>query len=72
MKNHIIDITIGAEDNTTMTTALTTIATKVGTFGIHLDDAQRNEPQQQGFATPHIKMVASRAAMALGQTARRS
>ncbi|MHA3772349.1 hypothetical protein ACXR0O_12520 [Verrucomicrobiota bacterium sgz303538] len=48
MKNHIIDITIGAEDNTAMTTALTALTTKVGAFGIHMDDAQRKHSQKLG------------------------
>ncbi|MHA3772928.1 hypothetical protein ACXR0O_15445 [Verrucomicrobiota bacterium sgz303538] len=48
MKNHIIDITIGAEDNTAMATAVTTLTTKVANFGIHLDDAQRKHSQKMG------------------------
>jgi len=48
MKNHIIDTTISAETVTTMTTAATTIATQITTFGIHMDDAQRKSSLKLG------------------------
>src|SRR5829696_8152361 len=48
MKNHLVDITIGAESLTSMNTAVTTLGTETAGFGVYLDESQRKHSMKMG------------------------